>query len=139
MKNFLLISLFLLLSVSSVMAQTSTRNAPGVYIQDEDGTNAARYRRLKMSNGSTTNNSDGSVSINTVGTITTTTKFCIDTDNDTCWFKTDNNTSVLTINDYVAIKMLRTTLAFHLLLDDGVGAFDLLLDDGSGSFTLVIE
>jgi len=113
--------------------------APITEFVEEDGSPSTYPYKVVVDDGSLTDNLDSTINIKTVGTITTTTKFCIDTDNDTCWFKTDNNTSVLTINDYVAIKMLRTTLAFHLLLDDGVGAFDLLLDDGSGSFTLVIE
>jgi len=42
----------------------SWRNAPGIYIQDEDGTPNARFRRIRVTNGTLTDNGDGSCSIN---------------------------------------------------------------------------
>ena len=65
MKNkFIIIFIIscLLVTVSSY-ARTSTRNAPGTFVQEEDGDPAARFRRLKFANGTLTNNGDGSVSI----------------------------------------------------------------------------
>lgn len=60
------ILLFLILLCTNACADT-----PAIIIQEANGTNAGRYRVLKVSNGTTTNNNDGSVTINTgAGTIT---------------------------------------------------------------------
>lgn len=113
---------------------------PTLDIVEEDGSpKIYNPYEIKVSDGSLTNNLDGTVSIKTVGTITSTTKFCVDTDNDTCFFKLDGDTSVLTINDFVAIKMIKTAVAYHLYLDDGVGSYDFLLDDGAGGYQLIIQ
>lgn len=67
MKKILLTFLFLVGVTNFASAQTDTNNAPGLYIQEENGTNSARYRRLKVSNGTLTNNGDGSASLTTGG------------------------------------------------------------------------
>lgn len=60
------IILFFLLFISTAYADTRT-DTPSILIGDIDGTNAGRYRSLKFSNGSTTNNADGSISVTTGG------------------------------------------------------------------------
>jgi len=44
-------------------AQTRRSSAPGTRVEEEDGDPAARFRRLKFTNDSLTDNADGSVSI----------------------------------------------------------------------------
>jgi len=133
-KKFLLLIIFLNIC-SLVYAQIN----PIVEYTEEDAVPSTYPYKVITTNGSITDNNDGTINLKTVGTTTTTTKFCIDTDEDTCWYKTDADTAVMTINDYVAIKMLFAEQDFFLLLDDGVGEYKLLLDDGSGGYFLIIE
>lgn len=60
------IALLFLLFSSVCNADTRT-DTPSPLFGDIDGTNAGRYRSVKFSNGSTTNNGDGSVSVSTGG------------------------------------------------------------------------
>lgn len=62
MKHILL--LFILLFPSIVWADANS-NSSQLLIQEQNGTNAGRYRVLKVSNGTTTNNGDGSISVTT--------------------------------------------------------------------------
>ena len=152
MKNFLLISLFLLLSVSSVIAQTSTRNAPGLYIQDEDGTNAARYRRLKFPNNVTTNNGDGSVSIDiaklatslcelgVINCIYDTISNCPDTDR--CFvYNTSSKQLWLYVNNEIQIKYPSTAAVQDKLLLEASfgGGTDSILIEGGATDVLLQE
>ncbi len=57
------------LLISPAYAQTSTRAAPGIQVQEESDSVSVRYRKLKFQDDVLTNNSDGSVSIDTYGTI----------------------------------------------------------------------
>ncbi|KKK95045.1 hypothetical protein LCGC14_2676720, partial [marine sediment metagenome] len=75
MKKIILLFLCLLLVnpvvnpvVNPAYAQRRTRTAPGLYIQEEDGSPAKRFRRLKVTNDSLINNGDGSASLGTGGT-----------------------------------------------------------------------
>lgn len=52
-----------LLFAQPVMADVHSDNATTVF-GEQNGTNAGRYRSVKFSNGTTTNNGDGSISIN---------------------------------------------------------------------------
>lgn len=63
---FFLIALFLF-SPGGAQAQTRTSRAPGFHIQEEDGDPNKRFRRLKVTNGTLTDNGDGSGSLNTGG------------------------------------------------------------------------
>lgn len=58
--------LFLILFPSIVWADANS-NSSQLLIEEQNGTNAGRYRVIKVSNGTTTNNGDGSVSITTGG------------------------------------------------------------------------
>lgn len=64
--RFLIAVLFLIILNPNAHAQ-EFNSAPGVYVQEEDGSPASRFRRLKFSNGSVTDNGDGSASITTGG------------------------------------------------------------------------
>ncbi len=59
--------LFLLLFISSIAYADTNSNQSQLLIGDINGTNAGRYRSLKFTNGSTTNNNDGSISVATSG------------------------------------------------------------------------
>lgn len=58
--------LFLIVFPSIVWGDANSSNSQ-LLIGDINGTNAGRYRSLKFTNGSTTNNSDGSISVATGG------------------------------------------------------------------------
>lgn len=62
MRYFFL--LFLIIFPSIVWADANS-NSSQLLIQEQNGTNAGRYRVLKVSNGTTTNNGDGSISVTT--------------------------------------------------------------------------
>lgn len=62
--KLLVISFFL---VSSICMADTNSSQSGPLFGDIDGTNAGRYRSVKFTNGSTTNNSDGSVTVTTGG------------------------------------------------------------------------
>ena len=60
--------LFLVFMLYSVPSYSDTRtDQPGPLFGEIDGTNAGRYRSVKFSNGTTTNNGDGSISVTTGG------------------------------------------------------------------------
>lgn len=61
------ILLFLFILIPQIVLADTNSNQAALLIQDENGTNAGRYRVLKFSNGSTTNNGDGSVSVTSGG------------------------------------------------------------------------
>jgi len=65
-NKILICILFLFFITNSYAQYSQTNTAPGITIQEEDGTNLGRYRLIKFSNGFTTNNNDGSITI-TVG------------------------------------------------------------------------
>ena len=113
---------------------------PTLDVVEQDGSpKVYNPYEIEVSNGSLTDNEDGTVTIKTVGDTVTTDKVCIDSDQDTCWYKTDSATSVMTINNYVALKMIKTPVDYKLLLDEGSGGFYLLLDDGAGEYKLIIN
>lgn len=52
------------LCICSQALADSSSSTPPLVITEENGTNAGRYRTLKVPNGTTTNNGDGSVTFN---------------------------------------------------------------------------
>lgn len=59
-------SIILLFISTSVLADSKT-DTPSPIFGDANGTNAGRYRSIKFTNGTTTNNGDGSITISTGG------------------------------------------------------------------------
>lgn len=60
-------NLLLLIIFSSICYADTRTDQPSLLIGDINGTNAGRYRSLQFSNGSTTNNNDGSITVTTGG------------------------------------------------------------------------
>ena len=61
-KILLLTTLFFVSSTPLCFSQTRTSTAPGIYVQEEDGSPAGRVRRLIFPNDSLVDNGDGSMS-----------------------------------------------------------------------------
>lgn len=61
--RILIVLLLLFISFDYSLADVNSNGGSGLLIQEEDGTNAGRYRVLIFPNGSTINNGDGSISV----------------------------------------------------------------------------
>jgi hypothetical protein len=61
----LIVCLYIGIFCQNIAYSDVNSNSAGLLIQEQNGTNAGRYRVLDFSNGSTTNNGDGSISVTT--------------------------------------------------------------------------
>ena len=66
LKTIFIFIFFLFVSIPS-FSQIRTSTAPGIYIQEEDGSPASRFRTIKVTNDALTDNGDGSATIATGG------------------------------------------------------------------------
>lgn len=69
MRLIMVLVLLIFVFGSPVVDADTNSNQAGLLIQEQNGTNAGRYRVLIFPNGSTTNNGDGSITV-TFGAVT---------------------------------------------------------------------
>lgn len=111
---FFLSFLMTVFCTSFASARTRTSIAPGIYVQEENPGVSARFRRLKFTDGSLTNNGDGSVSIeNGVDSIL----LCDKTTDNFC-FVYENSVLKLYVNQKLQMQWPSDALITVLTADD---------------------
>lgn len=119
MKKVILLWL-LMAGVSYAQPSVTTSTAPGLYVTEADGSPAAKFRTLKLPNGSMTNNNDGSATISFSGGIA-------GTDTDVCFY------------DGTAVSCGDAGLTYNKTTDSLTIGEDLTLGDGSATPTITFD